>query len=93
MKGTAMKPSPSTAEVERHPLWQEVRQNMDGMPTVAKLNRCVQWLHAAVDISPLQREIQVRNYLNELANGGFITPIQNKRQNVEILCRTVTIKR
>jgi hypothetical protein len=88
-----MKPAPSTADAIRHPLWQELHQSMEGMPTVSRLNRCVQWLHANVDLSPLQREIQVRNYLNELVSAGLITPIQNKRQNVEVICKTVTIKR
>jgi hypothetical protein len=88
-----MKPAPSTADVVRHPLWQELRQSMEGMPTVSRLNKCVQWLHANVDLTSLQREIQVRNYLNELATLGLITPIQNKRQDVEVICKTVTIKR
>jgi hypothetical protein len=75
------------------PHWQEIRLSMKGIPTDNKLGRCRLWLTDKCTTVPIeQREIQVMNYLNALARGGQIEPVDKSLPLIEA-CETAIIRR
>jgi hypothetical protein len=59
----------------QHEDWQKFRKSLKGKPTREKLNGLDYWLRDFTLSSRYEeRRIQIQNYLNALARGGFIKP-------------------
>jgi hypothetical protein len=70
----------------RHEDWQAFRKSLKGKPTREKLRQLGEWKDWMKffdgDSRYEERVIQVQNYLNALARGGFIEPT-NKSHRIE----------
>jgi hypothetical protein len=62
------------AECVSQESWQTFRKSLKGVSTEAKLSGLRDWIRSGPPGEYSTRLIQVQNYLNALARGGFIVP-------------------